>query len=127
MNQSKILHIQMKTGNMFFVFFGLFFLSLLSVKNVSAQIPTVNIPTVTGTDQGVVVTVKNDQANPQINVRSGPGTEYDKVGTMVISQKAVAKGRTEGGNWLLIEYSGGPGGYAWVYASYVIILVICRL
>ncbi len=119
MNQSKILHIQMKTGNMFFVFFGLFFLSLLSVKNVSAQIPTVNIPTVTGTDQGVVVTVKNDPANPQINVRSGPGTEYDKVGTMVISQKAVAKGRTEGGNWLLIEYSGGPGGYAWVYASYV--------
>ncbi len=78
-----------------------------------------SIPTVTGTDRGVVVTVKNDPANPQINLRAGPGTEYDKVGTMVINQQAVAKGKTEGGNWLLIEYSGGPGGYAWVYASYV--------
>ena len=35
------------------------------------QIPTVDIPTVTGTDRGVVVRVKNDPSNPQINVRSG--------------------------------------------------------
>lgn len=85
----------------------------------AAQIPTVHIPTVTGTDRGVVVTVKNDPANPQINVRGGPGTEYDRVGTMVIGQQASAVGRTEGGNWLLIEYPGGPGGYAWVYNLYV--------
>ncbi len=86
---------------------------------VSAQIPTVHIPTVTSTDRGVVVTVKNDPSNPQINVRGGPGTEYDRVGTMVIGQQASAIGRTEGGNWLLIEYPGGPGGYAWVYTLYV--------
>lgn len=96
----------------------LLFSSILNVPT-NAQIPTVSIPTVTSTDAGVVVTVKNDPANPQINLRSGPGTEYDRVGTMVIGQKAVAKGRTEGGNWLLIEYAGGPGGFAWVYASYV--------
>lgn len=102
--------------------FGLAFLIgiLLSFSaHVSAQIPTVHIPTVTGTDRGVVVTVKNDPANPQINVRGGPGTEYDRVGTMVIGQQASAVGRTEGGNWLLIEYPGGPGGYAWVYNLYV--------
>ncbi len=87
--------------------------------SITAQIPTVSIPTVTSTDPGVVVTVKNDPANPQINLRAGPGTEYDRVGTMVIGQKAVAKGRTEGGNWLLLEYPGGPGGYAQVYAIYV--------
>ena len=98
---------------------GLFSFLLLPAFAVFAQIPTVSIPTVTSTDQGIVVTVKNDPANPQINLRSGPGTEYDKVGTMVISQKAVAKGRTEGGGWILIEYAGGPGGYAWVYSSYV--------
>ncbi len=83
------------------------------------QIPTVNIPTVTGTDRGVVVKVKNDSSNPQINVRSGPGTEYDRVGTLVANQEAIAKGRTEGGSWILIEYQGGPDGYAWVYSSYV--------
>ena len=83
------------------------------------QIPTVDIPTVTGTDRGVVVKVKNDSSNPQINVRSGPGTEYDRVGTLVANQEAIAKGRTEGGSWILIEYQGGPDGYAWVYSSYV--------
>ena len=88
---------------------------LINNNSVQAQIPTLSIPTVTGTDQGVVVTVKNDPANPQINLRAGPGTEYDKVGTMVIGQKAVAKERTEGVTWLLIEYPGAPGGYAWVY------------
>lgn len=102
-----------------FVLGFIFILFFSSLPRSFAQIPTVSIPTVTSTDAGVVVTVKNDPANPQINLRSGPGTEYDKVGTMVIGQKAVAKGRTEGGNWLLIEYAGGPGGYAWVYAAYV--------
>ena len=83
------------------------------------QIPTVDIPTVTGTDPGVIVRVKNDEANPQINVRSGPGTEYDRVGTLLANQEVIGKGRTEGGNWILIEYMGGPDNYAWVYSSYV--------
>lgn len=83
------------------------------------QIPTVDIPTVTSTDRGVVVRVKNDDSNPQINVRSGPGTEYDRVGTLLANQEVVGKGRTEGGSWILIEYQGGPDGYAWVYSSYV--------
>lgn len=100
-----------------FFIFALFFISL--AVPAFAQIPSVTIPTVTGTDRGIVIKVKNDPANPQINLRSGPGTEYDKVGTMLANQEAVAKGKTEGGNWLLLEYSGGPGGYAWVYASYV--------
>ena len=80
------------------------------------QIPTVDIPTVTGTDPGVIVRVKNDEANPQINVRSGPGTEYDRVGTLLANQEVIGKGRTEGGSWILIEYMGGPDNYAWVYS-----------
>ena len=83
------------------------------------QIPTVDIPTVTGTDPGVIVRVKNDEANPQINVRSGPGTDYDRVGTLLANQEVIGKGRTEGGSWILIEYMGGPDNYAWVYSSYV--------
>ena len=83
------------------------------------QIPTVDIPTVTGTDPGIIVRVKNDESNPQINVRSGPGTEYDRVGTLLANQEVIGKGRTEGGSWILIEYMGGPDNYAWVYSSYV--------
>lgn len=97
------------TGILLFPFFGSAFY----------QIPTVDIPTVTGTDPGVIVRVKNDESNPQINVRSGPGTEYDRVGTLLANQTVIGKGRTEGGSWILIEYMGGPDNYAWVYSSYV--------
>lgn len=100
------------------VFICAVFISTLFIS-AFFQIPTVDIPTVTSTDRGVVVKVKNDESNPQINVRSGPGTEYDKVGTMLINQEAVAKGRTEGGNWLLIDFQGGPNNEAWVYSAYV--------
>jgi hypothetical protein len=83
------------------------------------QIPTVDVPTVTGTSAGVKITVKDDESNPQINVRSGPGTEYDKVGTLLANEVVYGIGRTEGGNWLLINYQGGPNNQAWVYSSYV--------
>lgn len=112
MNKKKntiSLFILFLTGILLFPFFGSAFY----------QIPTVDIPTVTGTDPGVIVRVKNDESNPQINVRSGPGTEYDRVGTLLANQTVIGKGRTEGGSWILIEYMGGPDNYAWVYSSYV--------
>ncbi len=81
------------------------------------QIPTGTIPTVTGTPGGVVITVMLDQ--DQINVRSGPGTSYEKVGVLIAGQQAPAKGRSVGGEWLMIEYQGIPGGLGWVYAPLV--------
>jgi len=84
------------------------------------QIPTVAIPTVTGTPQGAMITVKNTGNQDQINVRSGPGTiGYDIIGVLVISQTAPALGRTPGGDWIQIVYPGVPGGVAWVYAPLV--------
>jgi hypothetical protein len=83
------------------------------------QIPTVDIATVTSTPSGPLVRVRADGVNNQINVRNGPGTNYDKVGLLLVGQTAVAKGRSEGGLWILIDYPGVPGGEAWVYASLV--------
>lgn len=83
------------------------------------QIPTGSIATVTGTVTGPVVSVRIDIDQPQINVRSGPGTNYEKVGVMLLGQKAVAKGRSPGGDWILIDYPGVSGGQAWVYAPLV--------
>jgi hypothetical protein len=83
-----------------------------------AQQPTVAIPTVTSTPSGPMVTVKSDQEE-YINVRSGPGIFYPKIGVMLKGQSAPAKGRSVGGDWLLIDYAGVTGGSAWVYAPFV--------
>ncbi len=82
-----------------------------------AQQPTVAIPTVTGTPSGPVITVNADQ--DQINVRSGPNTDYPIVGVLVAGQKVPALGRSVGGDWVQIVYPGVEGGVAWVYAYLV--------
>ena len=50
---------------------------------VSAQIPTVSLPTVTGSPQGPVVSVRRDSDQDNINVRSGPSAKYDIVGVLI--------------------------------------------
>lgn len=83
------------------------------------QIPTVDIPTVTSTPSGPIATVRLDTDQAQINVRSGPGTFYEKVGVLLAGQSTPAKGRSVGGDWLLVEYPGIAGGEGWVYAPLV--------
>ena len=83
------------------------------------QIPTGEMATVTGTPTGPIVTVRLDLEYPSVNLRAGPKTTYDQVGILLLGQKAVAKGISPGGDWLLIEYAGAPGGTAWVYKPYV--------
>ncbi|MEI8130820.1 MAG: SH3 domain-containing protein [Leptolinea sp.] len=81
------------------------------------QLQTVQIATVTGTPVGAAITVKTDQE--QINVRSGPGTLYPKVGVLLAGQVVPAKGRSPGGEWILVDYPGVEGGVAWLYAPLV--------
>lgn len=90
------------------------------LANVEAQIPTGSVPTVTSTASGPIVTVRLDIDQPNINVRSGPGTsDYDIIGLLLLGQKAVAKGRSIGGDWIMIEYPGVKGGIGWVHSSLV--------
>ncbi len=69
------------------------------------------IPTVTSTPSGPVVI-----APDQVNVRSGPGTNYDRIGVMTAGQRLPALGRSPGGDWIQIVYPGVPGNVGWVYA-----------
>lgn len=79
------------------------------------QQPTLSIPTVTGTATGPYIIVVSDP-DDQINVRSGPGTDYPKIGVLLNRQQAPALGRLPGGTWIMIAYVGTEGGIGWVYA-----------
>jgi hypothetical protein len=101
------------------IILGLF---LVYDSNIQAQSlfqqPTGSIPTVTGTPTGVVATVLLGQ-EPQINVRSGPGTFYDKVGVLLPGQIVPVLGKSAGGDWILIQYLGIPSNQGWVYSPFV--------
>ena len=86
---------------------------------VDAQIPTVSIPTVTGSPLGAVVSVRRDADQDSINVRSGPSAKYDIIGVLIVGQIAPAKGRTPGGDWIQIFYPGVPDSTGWVYSPLV--------
>jgi len=103
------------------IFLGLFgiLLVLNNQELVHAQIPTGTIPTVTSTPSGPIVSVRPGQNEDFINVRSGPNVLYPKIGVLLLGQTSPAKGRSPGGEWILIEYPGVAGGMGWVYANLV--------
>jgi hypothetical protein len=83
-----------------------------------AQIPTVAVPTVTGTPAGAIATVSMEQET--VNVRSGPSSyDYPIIGMLIAGQQVPALGRTPGGDWIQIAYPGVPGGVAWVWSLLV--------
>jgi hypothetical protein len=84
----------------------------------NAQQPTVAVPTVTGTPTGPTAIVYSEPED-QINVRSGPGTEYPKVGVLLNRQEVPAIGTTPSGSWIQIIYPGVKEGVAWVYSPLV--------
>jgi Bacterial SH3 domain len=97
----------------------LFAIAPVSLAKENAQLPTVAIPTVTGTPLGAFVTVKRDINQDSINVRAGPNSKYDMIGLLIIGQQAPALGRTPGGDWIQISYPGVPGGVGWVFSPLV--------
>jgi uncharacterized protein YraI len=49
-----------------------------------------------------------------VNVRSGPGLNFDLLGRLDEGVSAVVVGRNETGDWWQIEYEAGENGLAWV-------------
>jgi uncharacterized protein YraI len=56
-------------------------------------------------------------ANTAANVRSGPGTGYNIVGSLNPNQSATIDGKNTEGTWWYIVYATAPGGHGWVAAS----------
>ncbi len=97
-------------------------ISTLSVVNASGfeQQPTISIPTVTGTPKGITAMVPLSQTD-SVNVRSGPGALFDKVGVILPGQEVPVLGRSAGGDWIMVEYPGAPNNIGWVYSPLVIV------
>ena len=93
------------------VFFEMIFINF--VPPVKAQEPT---PTVSS--GGIYITVLGDE--PFANVRIGPSSSiYPIVGKLLPGETAPALGRSPGGDWIQIEYSGAPNNHGWVYSPLV--------
>jgi uncharacterized protein YraI len=59
-------------------------------------------------------TIKNT-----INVRSGPASAFEALGTISAGTQVILTGRDQINTWYQIEFPGGPDGRGWVAAAYV--------
>lgn len=90
--------------------YGIFFAS--ASPAVLAQEPT-ETPVA-----GMFITVLSDE--PFANIRMGPSSViYPVVGKLFPGDTAVALGRSPGGDWIQVEYSGAPNNMGWVYSPLV--------
>ena len=55
----------------------------------------------------------------QLNVRSGPGTSFNSLGTLNAQDVVDLTGKDTNGTWLQIEFPSGPDGKGWVNAAFV--------
>ena len=75
---------------------------------------TPNVPVTSVEAEGV-----NGKTTQQINVRSGPGTDFESLGMIGLGEGIVLTGTNLDNMWLQIEYVSGPENRGWVYALYV--------
>ena len=55
----------------------------------------------------------------QINIRSGPGTTFDSLGTLNANDIVNLTGKNSNGTWLQISFSPGPEGKGWINSGFV--------
>lgn len=76
-----------------------------------------------------VPVIGGDEENPgsggsavviqQLNIRSGPGTNFNSLGVLNANDVVNLIGKNSSGSWLQIEFAGGPDGRGWVNAGFV--------
>ncbi len=80
--------------------------------NAPAEIPLVE--TTSGSGAGVSGLVIQ-----KINVRNGPGTEYELLGVLNSNDVIFITGKNPNGAWIQIEFAGASDGKGWVTAEFL--------
>ena len=78
------------------------------------QIPVIGGSEPATTGQGPLATIQQ-----QINVRSGPGTGFNSLGTLNPQDVVRLTGKDSNGAWLQIDFPAGPEGRGWLNAAFV--------
>ncbi len=73
-------------------------------------------------EEGIIPIVGGEFAaviQQQLNVRSGPGTGFNSLGTLNANDVVTLTGKDSAGAWLQIDFASGPDGKGWVNAAFV--------
>ncbi len=91
--------------------------AVVEVAPTYTPVSPTDMPTIPLTAVSTATSVPSIQANGNVNVRSGPGTDYDLVGLLSSGQSAVVIAHSGNGDWFNVQLSDGTIG--WVGSSVV--------
>ncbi len=91
--------------------------AVVEVAPTYTPVEPTDMPPIPSTAVSTATSVPSIQANGNVNVRSGPGTDYDLVGLLSNGQSAVVIGTSGNGDWFNVQLSDGTIG--WVGSSVV--------
>lgn len=74
----------------------------------------INVPVTTTQDENA-----NGNITQQMNVRSGPGTDFESIGMLGLGEGVVLTGKNLDESWYQIEYAAGEDGRGWLFAAFV--------
>jgi uncharacterized protein YraI len=80
--------------------------------NAPAEIPLVEATSGSGSAVSGLVIQK-------VNVRNGPGTEYELLGVLNSNDVVFITGKDPSGKWIQIEFASAPDGKGWVIAEFL--------
>ena len=83
----------------------------IAQKETQTPVPTLALSIVTGK-------IRQVEAMPFVTVRSGPGTTYDRVGTLPGGMLVHVTGRNPQKDWWRVSAEGMEG---WVFSSFVLV------
>jgi hypothetical protein len=79
--------------------------------------PSPVLPTLTFTPQGA----PRITANVDTNCRTGPSSEYPRVGYLLVGQTSTVLGRNHNGTWWFIANPAKPGASCWVWGETTVV------
>lgn len=77
-----------------------------------AEVPVIQLGAGSGSGGSVLVV-------QQVNVRTGPGTQFETIGMLSPNDVVALTGKDSSGVWLQIEYATGPEARGWINAEFV--------
>jgi len=83
------------------------------------KVPVIGAPATPTTNATTVPQGPTGILQIKVNVRSGPGTNFNALGLLDANETVTLTGKNETGTWLQIIYAAGPEGHGWVSAAYV--------
>lgn len=86
----------------------------VAARYVSSSVPVSELPVTDGSGPPV-----GDVVTSRLNVRSGPGLEYQVVNWLTWGTRVHLLGRNHAGDWLKVEWGGYPGQGRPTYAGWV--------